>query len=247
MVYASWSKGYKTGGWTTRLSNPLPYAPGFGPEKATTWEAGIKSELLDRHLQINGAVFLTDYKGIQLNFQQGVSPTIQNAGDARIKGFEVEVVAAPVRGLTVTGSLGYTDAKYTSVDGPAQVAPPRSRRGLCRCHAAQDAQVEVQRLAALPGRSGQPRQPGVPGRRDLHQHDEERHRRHVPARSSEHHRAQRLDHLSAPGGNWELTAGGTNLTNERYLTTGQAQLAGGQIYGTYSRPAEWYARVGVKF
>ena len=51
----------------------------------------------------------------------------------------------------------------------------------------------------------------------------------------------------APGGNWELTAGGTNLTNERYLTTGQAQLAGGQIYGTYSRPAEWYARVGVKF
>jgi iron complex outermembrane receptor protein len=27
MVYASWSKGYKTGGWTTRLSNPLPYAP----------------------------------------------------------------------------------------------------------------------------------------------------------------------------------------------------------------------------
>lgn len=51
----------------------------------------------------------------------------------------------------------------------------------------------------------------------------------------------------APGGVWELTAGGTNLTNERYLTTGQAQLAGGQIYGTYSRPAEWYARVGVKF
>jgi iron complex outermembrane receptor protein len=50
----------------------------------------MKSELLDRHLQINGAVFLTDYKGIQLNFQQGVSPTIQNAGDARIKGFEVE-------------------------------------------------------------------------------------------------------------------------------------------------------------
>jgi iron complex outermembrane recepter protein len=29
--------------------------------------------------------------------------------------------------------------------------------------------------------------------------------------------------------------------------TGQAQVAGGQIYGTYSRPAEWYARLGVKF
>ncbi|HWL47138.1 MAG TPA: TonB-dependent receptor, partial [Sphingomonadaceae bacterium] len=34
MVYGSWSKGYKTGGWTTRLSNPLLYAPGFDEEKA---------------------------------------------------------------------------------------------------------------------------------------------------------------------------------------------------------------------
>ncbi len=51
----------------------------------------------------------------------------------------------------------------------------------------------------------------------------------------------------APSGNWDFTVGGTNLTNERYLVTGQAQIAGGQIYGTYSRPAEWYARLGVKF
>ena len=41
--------------------------------------------------------------------------------------------------------------------------------------------------------------------------------------------------------------GGTNITDERYLVTGQFQAAGGEIYGTYSRPAEWYARPGVKF
>lgn len=76
MAYASWSKGYKTGGWTTRLSNPLPTAPDFDEEKATTWEAGVKSTLLDRRLQINAAVFTTAYKGIQLNFQQGTSPTV---------------------------------------------------------------------------------------------------------------------------------------------------------------------------
>jgi len=51
----------------------------------------------------------------------------------------------------------------------------------------------------------------------------------------------------APSGNWDLTVGGTNLTSKRLLITGQAQLAGGQIYGTYNRPAEWYARLGVKF
>ncbi|MEO8115062.1 MAG: hypothetical protein ABI655_11810, partial [Phenylobacterium sp.] len=50
-----------------------------------------------------------------------------------------------------------------------------------------------------------------------------------------------------PGEHWELTVGGTNVTDERYLVTGQAQIAGGQVYGTYSRPAEWYARLGLKF
>ena len=51
----------------------------------------------------------------------------------------------------------------------------------------------------------------------------------------------------APNDHWNLTVGGTNLTNDRYLVTGQAQIAGGQIYGTYNRPVEWYARLGVKF
>ena len=45
---------------------------------------------------------------------------------------------------------------------------------------------------------------------------------------------------------WNITAGAMNLTNERYLVTGQAQIAGGQIYGTWNRPVEWYARVGFK-
>ena len=52
---------------------------------------------------------------------------------------------------------------------------------------------------------------------------------------------------NSPGKNWNVTVGGTNLTNDRYLVTGQAQIAGGEIYGTYSRPAEWYVRVGFNF
>ncbi|PTR11829.1 MULTISPECIES: TonB-dependent receptor [unclassified Novosphingobium] len=248
MVYASWSKGYKTGGWTTRLSNPLPYAPGFGPEKAETWEAGIKSELLDRHLQINGAVFLTNYNGIQLNFQQGVSPTIQNAGDARIKGFEVELVAAPARGLTITGSLGYTDAKYTSVDGPAQVAPSALQAGVfagATLPKTPKWKFNVSpRYQADLGSHGTLVFLGDVTFTSMMKNDTEGtfllDRQHTTVLNGS-------VTYRAPGGSWELTAGGTNLTNERYLTTGQAQLAGGQIYGTYSRPAEWYARVGVKF
>ena len=248
MVYASWSKGYKTGGWTTRLSNPLPYAPGFGPEKATTYEGGVKSELLDRHLQINAAVFLTEYKGIQLNFQQGISPTIQNAGDARIKGFEVEVTAAPVSGLTLTGSLGFTDAKYTAVLAPAQVAPSGLQAG-------------VQVDSALPKTPKWKINFSPRYEASLGSHGKLIFLGDITRTSSMRNDTEGTFLLNRPAttvingsvtyrepdGHWDLAVGGTNLTNERYLTTGQAQLAGGQIYGTYSRPAEWYARVGVKF
>ncbi|HEY6869473.1 MAG TPA: TonB-dependent receptor [Novosphingobium sp.] len=248
MLYASFSKGYKTGGWTTRLSNPLPYAPGFGPEKATTYEAGVKSQLLDRHLQVNASAFWTDYTGIQLNFQQGVSPTIQNAGDARIKGFELEVTAAAAQGLTLTGSVGYTDATYKSVLGPAQVAPSALQAG-------------VFAGATLPKTPKWKVNLSPRYEADLGSHGSVVFLADVTFTSSMKNDTEGtflLDRPAttmlngsityrAPGGQWELTAGGTNLTNERYLTTGQAQLAGGQIYGTYNRPAEWYARVGVKF
>ncbi|MFN4134089.1 MAG: TonB-dependent receptor [Novosphingobium sp.] len=248
MAYGSFSRGYKTGGWTTRLSNPLPVAPTFGEEVAETFEIGVKSLLLDRRLQLNAAAFTTNYKGIQLNFQQGVSPTIQNAGDARIRGFEVEMVAAPANGFTITASAGYIDAFYTNVLAPAQVAPNPFQLG-------------VQRGSALPKAPDwkfnvAPRYETELGNGA----------KVVMLADWTHTTSMRNDtegtilllrpttdivnasiQYQAPGNQWNLTVGGTNITNERYLITGQAQIAGGQIYGTYNRPAEWYVRLGFEF
>ncbi|MEG3126158.1 TonB-dependent receptor [Sphingomonas sp. GB1N7] len=248
MVYGSWSKGYKTGGWTTRLSNPLPFAPDFNEEKATTYEAGVKSELLDRHLQLNIAAFTTAYNGIQLNFQQGVSPVIQNAGNARIKGFEIEAVAAPVRGLTINAAIGYLDARYTSVLAGAIVPGDATQAG-------------VFKGATLPKTprwkiNVGPRYQVVIGNGG----------KIVALASWTHSTGIKNDTegtfllnrpvtdvfdasigYTDPGDHWSLTVGGTNISNERYLTTGQAQIAGGLIYGTYNRPAEWSARLGFKF
>ncbi|MGV3511764.1 MAG: TonB-dependent receptor [Novosphingobium sp.] len=247
MIYASWSKGYKTGGWTTRLSNPLPTAPDFNEEKATTWEVGVKSTLLDRRLQINAAAFLTDYKGIQLNFQQGVSPTIQNAGDARIKGFEVEVVAAPTDGFLINASVGYTDAYYTAVLAGAQVAANPFQAGV------------------FPG-ADLPKTPkwkfNVSPRYELSMGGDAKlvvlaDWTHTTSLWNDTERAFLLQrgptdivngNITYKSGNhWDLTLGMTNITDERYLVTGQAQIAGGQFYGTYSRPREWFARLGVEF
>lgn len=247
MAYASWSKGYKTGGWTTRLSNPLPTAPDFDEEKATTYEIGLKSTLIDRRLQVNAAIFQTDYKGIQLNFQQGVSPTIQNAGDAKIKGFEVEVTAAPTDAFTISASIGHLDAKYTDVLAPAQVAANPFQGGVFpggelpktpkwKFNISPRYEIDL-------GGSG-----SVVLLADY---------THSSSLWNDTERAFLLQRPStdllngsitykAPE-NWDVTLGMTNITDERYLVTGQAQIAGGQFYGTYSRPREWYAKLGIKF
>jgi iron complex outermembrane receptor protein len=248
MVYGSWSKGYKTGGWTTRLSNPLPFAPDFNEEKATTWEVGFKSELLDRHLQLNAAAFTTEYKGIQLNFQEGVSPTIQNAGNARIKGFEVEAVIAPTRGFTVNAAIGYLDARYTSVLPGAVVAPNPLQAGVFA--GATLPKTPKWKISLSPRYEFDVGN----GAKIILIGDWT----HSTGLKNDTEGTFLLDRPTVdvfnasityqePNNHWNLTVGGTNLSNQRYLITGQAQIAGGVIYGTYNRPAEWYARLGLKF
>ncbi len=74
MTYLSWSKGFKQGGWTTRLSAaiPSPDDARFSPEYSSTYELGMKSEWFQHRLLANAAVYYTDYKGILLNLQQGI-------------------------------------------------------------------------------------------------------------------------------------------------------------------------------
>lgn len=250
MIYGSWSKGYKTGGWTTRLTNPQLTAQPFGPEKATTWELGLKSTLLDNRLQFNLAAFTTAYKGIQLNFQQGTSPTIRNAGDARIKGVEVEIVAAPVRNLTINGSVGYIDAYYTSVlPGVVAVSGPNAiqagtfagadlpKTPSWKINLSPRYEVELGNGGSVVLVADWTHTTSVWNNAQ----------RTFLLRRPTSDVVNASVSYRAPDEKWSLTVGGTNLTNDRYLTTGNANIAAGTIYGTYNRPAEWYARLGVTF
>ena len=42
MTYASYSKGYKGGGFTQRVFPPLPATPSFSPETANVYESDSK-------------------------------------------------------------------------------------------------------------------------------------------------------------------------------------------------------------
>jgi iron complex outermembrane receptor protein len=124
LLYASWSKGFKSGGFgaSTVASTPTPR---YDPEKLTSYEAGAKTSWLDNKLTLNVAGFYSQYRNIQLTVQS-VDPvtnanirTTRNAGGSNIKGFEIEAQAAPVRGLNLNLGVGYVDAKFDTLTAAA--------------------------------------------------------------------------------------------------------------------------------
>src|SRR4051812_37795079 len=123
MAYFSYAKGFKTGGWTTRLTQPLPpgsSAQSFGPETDQTYEVGLKSEWFDRQLLFNVAAFYSKYDGIQLNYQVLTSPVTQNAGNAVIKGVELQTQGLVGKYLSFITNVGYMDAAYSEINAGAR-------------------------------------------------------------------------------------------------------------------------------
>lgn len=128
MAYASYSRGFKGGGFTQRVFPPLSFIPSFDPEVATVYEAGIKSVLLDQRLQLNAAVFHTDYEDVQVNASatvfnpSAIGNVIANAAEADIDGVELEFTGIISESLRVEGSLVYMDARYTDTESFAVAA-----------------------------------------------------------------------------------------------------------------------------
>jgi iron complex outermembrane receptor protein len=134
MAYAQVSTGFKGGGINPRPFNPAQVQP-FGPETLTAYEVGFKSDLFDRLVRLNGAAYFSDYKGIQLTLLScpqfgGPGPCAlpQNAGDAEIKGFELEATIDPGNGLLIDAAMSYLDFEYTSIN--PQAGGPTSPGGV---------------------------------------------------------------------------------------------------------------------
>lgn len=127
LLYGKYSTAFVSGGSVSGLD--------FPPETATSWEAGIKADLLDRRLRTNLSLFSVKYKNFQtaqsgtnfrslfpnppypLNFADVVGTiVIPQGGPVKSKGFEFETTAAPANGLTIGGSLSYTDTKFVDVN-----------------------------------------------------------------------------------------------------------------------------------
>jgi iron complex outermembrane receptor protein len=242
MGYASYAKGFKTGGWTTRLTAPLP--PGspaqtFGPETDQTYELGLKSEWLDRQLIVNTAAFLSHYDGIQLTYQISTSPVTENAGNAEIKGLEIEMESLLGNNFSLNGSAGYMDAKYTEVSkfAAATTGAYLPKTPKLKLSLSPDAHTHLGNGATL--------RVGVDFTHTSEMYNDVQNTPLLKRPKEDMVNASAA--LVSPNGKITFTVGGLNLTDRRFITTGQPQIAGGVVYGTYNAPREWYATLGVKY
>ena len=123
LLYASYSTGYKSGGYNSGgSSQPLSTfdANGnlvstkriFDPETVKDWEAGAKTSWLDHKLTLNLNFYRMDISGYQDRAFDGVSFTVLNAGKLRQQGFEFDAVARPLHGLSLFSSIAYLDSNF---------------------------------------------------------------------------------------------------------------------------------------
>jgi len=241
-VYLSYSEGFKAGGWDTRLTSPVLVVPGFRPETAKVYEAGLKGEWFARSLRTNLAVYHTDYHDLQLIIQQGISPLTTNAGQSRIQGLEAEVQWLPMSGLLLNLTYGLIDAKYTRLD------PAANTSGIFLSN----------KFANTPRNSlsaGADYTQRITGGSALAWHADYSWKSEIyhDATNTPILKQDSLGILNAnltwtnPGGQWSLGVGGDNLTDERYIVSGFNQPGVGYTIATWGAPREWWAKLQYHF
>ncbi|HTT41462.1 MAG TPA: TonB-dependent receptor [Steroidobacteraceae bacterium] len=267
MVYASWGKGFKAGGWTTRLSATItdPKQAEYKPEYSKTYELGLKSEWLSHRLIANAALYYTDYSGIQLNIQQGISPVYTNAGDATIKGAELELQWLVGGGFSLNLAGDYIDAYYTSVNPNANIPQYANPDGSTVCPAGPP--ICSFQGPGSPLDAKLPKTPKYKGTiypqwdiglsnqaivrllasytytADMYNDSLNTPQLHRPAT----HQLDASIHYVSPGAMYDFAVGGTNLTDDRYVTAGSPNYGAGEVGGYYNPPRMWYATLRVNF
>ena len=118
LIYASATRGFKSGGYDLGSTDKATAERGFAPELLWSYEVGAKTSLLDRRLDLALSAFRYDYDDLQVTLFVPPSYAVtQNAASARTYGVELEMQARPTEGLTLSGTLAYLDAKYRSYPG----------------------------------------------------------------------------------------------------------------------------------
>ncbi len=243
MTYLSAARGYKAGGFNGRSQTAFSAEQPFDPEYVWTYEAGLKSAWFDRRAVLDLAVFHSDYTNMQLESlsSQGAAPQVivENAGAAKIDGFELEGSAVLTSHLRLNAGLGHLHARYT------RLAPTVTAVTLSSQFAkTPDWTFNIGAESGFDTRVGRLTARGDYAYRSQVQNTADNVQL-VAQKGYGLLQAQLT--LEPENARWSITAFGTNLTDTRYVTNGLSTLDSiGVATVSYGRPREWGLRLSYR-
>ncbi|WP_158769771.1 TonB-dependent receptor [Paraglaciecola sp. L1A13] len=111
LLYASYGTGYKSGGTNTdRIAEG--FDPIFGAETSRAFELGLKKDFPAHDLRVNVAVHSTVVDDIQASTFTGTGFNLQNAGDYKTSGLEIELTWLPTDTVQVDFVYARVNAEY---------------------------------------------------------------------------------------------------------------------------------------
>jgi iron complex outermembrane recepter protein len=109
-AYASYNRGFKSGGYNVTAPTAAPYSP----EKLDAYEVGLKTQFLDRRVTLNTAGFYYNYNNVQVARFVNGSPQVYNGGAAKLYGLDTDLTTRITERLSVTGGFELLHTEFTS-------------------------------------------------------------------------------------------------------------------------------------
>ena len=254
MMYVSWSRGFKSGGFDGRIgyNNATSddaveaQAQPYDAEIADTFEIGWKSKIPNSDWRISSVVFFNDYNDLQLSSfsatpEGGFATVFTNAGRASSKGLEVELAGEIADGWSLISSLGWLDSQYDefinamNIDVSDDLVPIHSPE--ITSHLSIVRRVETKLGTVEIGLSSSFKSEYYVTISNLPQLKQEG-----------YSRVDGLFSLSDPNERWQVRLTGKNLLNREFITHGFDLTAfPGVALAYHGEPRTWIASLSYRF
>lgn len=155
LIYASLSRGVKSGAYNTAAFIDLSEANSIGPEKVLAYEAGTKLAFADRRVQANAAVFYYDVDNYHQKVVDQFGREFLSAADrVHFYGFELEGTIRPSKQVTAQFGVGWQKGVYDEFTEPTGTGPVDRAGNIVPGTGAWTANAIFRVDAPLPGNSG---------------------------------------------------------------------------------------------
>ena len=248
MIYGTYSEGYRDGSYAARFTGVVPDPlPNYDPEFVENYEIGMKSTLLDGRMRFNATIFNMNYEDMQIGASSSAvttASTKENLGEASLKGLEIEMTTLVTEKFTVSANVGVLEDDIDSLLGTLI-----SNTIVIGKDA--DLPMTPDYTFSLMMKYDTP----LPNGADLSiradyviKDDYYTRAENTPETLISDYRNLNLNATYyAPDGDWSVTVGARNLTDEEYYQSATPFATNGLVFGQPVRPRTIYASLQYNF